>query len=107
MDDYARYAPAQAATAWSDGVHDSNLFEYFIYSVHDKPPRAMIEWLLDHLDKPASGTNRLPATDEEEKIKAEGGSQGTSRRIKRHLAFLEQGVAIPIGEQQNGFTLAD
>jgi len=29
------------------------------------------------------------------------------RRIKRYLAFLEQGVAIPTGEQQNDSSLAD
>jgi len=67
----------------------------------------MGEWLLDYFFKTDSGTYRLPATDDEAKIKAEGRSKGTSRRIKRYLAFLEQGVAIPTGEQQNDSTLAD
>jgi len=95
------------AAPWSDGVHYSDLFEHFIYSVHDKPRRPMIEWLLDYFYKTESGTYRLPSSDEEATIKAEGRSKGTSRRIKRYLAFLEQGVAIPTGEQQNDSTLAE
>jgi 16S rRNA G966 N2-methylase RsmD len=95
------------SSPWADGVHYSDLFEHFIYAVHEKPRRPMIEWLLDYFYKTESGTYRLPATDEEVRIKAEGRSKGTSRRIKRYLAFLEQGVAIPTGEQQNESTLAD
>jgi len=95
------------AAPWSDGIHYSDLFEHFIYSVHDKPRRPMIEWLLDYFYKTESGTYRLPSTDEEARLKAEGRSKGTSRRIKRYLAFLEQGIAIPTGEQQNDSTLAD
>jgi 16S rRNA G966 N2-methylase RsmD len=95
------------ASPWLDGVHYSDLFEHFIYGVHDKPRRPMVEWLLDYFFKTESGTYRLPATDEEAKIKAEGRSKGTARRIKRYLAFLEQGAAIPTGEQQSDSTLAD
>ena len=92
---------------WSDGIHYSDLFEHFIYTVQEKPRRPMVEWLLDYFYKTESGTYRLPATDEEARIKAEGRSKGTGRRIRRYLAFLEQSVAIPIGEQQNDSTLAD
>jgi DNA modification methylase len=95
------------ASPWVDGVHYNDLFEHFIYAVQEKPRRPMGEWLLDYFFKTDSGTYRLPATDDEAKIKAEGRSKGTSRRIKRYLAFLEQGVAIPTGEQQNDSTLAD
>lgn len=95
------------ASPWSDGVHYSDLFEHFIYSVHDKPRRPMIEWLLDYFYKTESGTYRLPATDEEARIKGDGRSKGTSRRIKRYIAFIEQGVTIPTGEQPSDATLAD
>ena len=93
--------------AWLDGIHYSDLFEHFIYAVQKKPRRPMAEWLLDYFYKTESGTYRLAATDEEARIKADGRSKGTSRRIKRYLALLEQGVAIPTGEQQNDSTLAD
>ena len=95
------------ASPWLDGVHYNELFEHFIYAVPEKPRRPMGEWLLDYFFKTESGTYRLPSTGEEAKIKAEGRSKGTSRRIKRYLAFLEQGVAIPTGEQQSDSTLAD
>jgi 16S rRNA G966 N2-methylase RsmD len=92
---------------WLDGVHYSDLFEHFIYAVHEKPRRPMIEWLLDYFFKTASGTYRLPGTDEEARLKAEGRSKGTGRRIKRYLAFIEHGITIPTGEQPNDSTLAD
>ena len=95
------------ASPWLDGIHYSDLFEHFVYTVHEKPRRPMIEWLLDYFYKTESGTYRLPANDDEAKIKAQGRSKGTSRRIKRYLAFLEQGVAIPNGEQPSDATLAD
>jgi 16S rRNA G966 N2-methylase RsmD len=95
------------ASPWLDGVHYSDLLEHFIFTVHDKPRRPMAEWLLDYLYKTDSGMHRLPATDEEARLKAEGRSKGTGRRIKRYIAFLEQGVAIPAGEQPSDATLAD
>jgi len=95
------------ASPWVDGIHYSDLFEQFISAVHDKPRRPMVEWLLDYFYKTDSGTYRLPANAEEARLKTEGRSKGTSRRIKRYLAFLEQGVAIPTGEQQSDATLAD
>jgi 16S rRNA G966 N2-methylase RsmD len=95
------------ASPWVDGVHYSDLFENYVYGVKEKPRRPMAEWLLDYFFKTESGTYRLPETDEEAKIKKEGRSKGTSRRIKRYLAFLEQGIAIPTAEQQNDSTLAD
>jgi hypothetical protein len=95
------------ASPWIDGVHYSDIFEHFIYAVHDKPRRPMAEWLLDYFFKTESGTYRPPATDAEAKIKTDGRSQGTSRRIRRYLAFLEQGVAIPAREQQTDSTLSD
>jgi hypothetical protein len=94
-------------TPWMDGVHYSDLFEHYIYAVQDKPRRPMVEWLLDYFYKTESGTYRLPATEEEARLKAEGRSKGTSRRIKRYLAFLDQGIAIPTGEQPSDATLAD
>jgi len=96
-----------AASPWLDGVHYSDLFEHFVYGLQEKPRRPMAEWLLDYFYKTESGTYRLPANGEEARIKAEGRSKGTSRRIRRYLAFLEQGIAIPPGEQQNDSTLAD
>jgi hypothetical protein len=95
------------ASPWLDGIHYSDVFEHFIYAVPDKPRRAMVEWLLDYFYKTDSGTYRLAANEEEARLKAEGRLKGTSRRIKRYLAFLEQGVGIPTGEQQNDSTLAD
>jgi 16S rRNA G966 N2-methylase RsmD len=92
---------------WLDGIHYSDLFEEFVYSVKDKPRRPMAEWLLDYFFKTESGTYRLAVSEEEARIKTEGRSKGTGRRIKRYLAFLEQGIAIPTGEQQNDSTLAD
>lgn len=95
------------ASPWMEGVHYSDLFEHFIYAVHDKPRRPMVEWIADYFYKTDSGTYRLSGTEEEERLKAQGRSKGTSRRIKRYLAFLEQGIAIPPGEQPTDATLAD
>ncbi len=73
----------------------------------DKPRRPLVEWLLDYFYKTDEGTYRLPASPEEEQIKKEGRSQGVSRRIKRYLAYLEQGVPVPAGERPGDATLAD
>jgi hypothetical protein len=89
------------------GVHYSDLFEDYVYTVKDKPRRPLVEWLLDYFFKTDSGTYRLPASEEEERLKADGRQKGTMRRVMRYLAFLEQGVAIPERERQNDATLAE
>lgn len=90
-----------------EGVHYSEIFEHYVYAVKDKPRHPLAEWLLDYFFKTDLGTYRLPASEEEERLKAEGRKKGTIRRIKRYLAFLEQGVAIPEKERQNDATLAE
>lgn len=90
-----------------EGVHYSDIFEQYIYSVKDKPRRQLTEWLLDYFYKTDTGTYRLPQSDEEKKIKAEGRAKGTHRRVKRFIAYLQQGVAIPAKEQPNDATLAE
>lgn len=90
-----------------EGVHYSDIFEQYIYSVKDKPRRPLAEWLLDYFYKTDSGTYRLPQSDEEKKLKAEGRVKGTHRRVKRFIAYLQQGVAIPAKEQPNDATLAE
>ena len=49
----------------------------------------------------------MPSSPEEEEIKKEGRAQGVSRRIKRYLAYLEQGVPVPAGERPGDATIAD
>jgi len=92
-----------------EGVHYSNIFEHYVYVIlaKDKPRRPLVEWLLDYFYKTDEGTYRLPASPEEEQIKKEGRSQGVSRRIKRYLAYLEQGVPVPTGERPGDATIAD
>jgi len=90
-----------------DGVHYSDLFEEFVYKVGDKPRRLLVEWLLDYFYKTDSGGYRLPVSAEEARLKSEGRSKGTSRRIKRYLSYLEQSVAVPEHEQPNDATLAE
>ena len=89
------------------GVHYSDLFEYYIYAVKDKPRHSLAEWLPDYFYKTDEGAWRPPQTEEEEKLKAEGRAKGTNRRIKRYLAYLEQGVAVPEKERPNDATLAE
>lgn len=92
-----------------EGVHYSDIFEHYVYAVpaKDKPRRPLVEWLLDYFYKTDEGTYRLPTSEDEEKIKKEGRSQGISRRIKRYLAFLEQGVPVHASERPGDATLAD
>jgi len=92
---------------WLEGVHYSDIFEQYIYSVKDKPRRQLAEWLLDYFFKTDTGTYRLPQSDEEKKLKAEGRAKGTHRRVKRFIAYLQQGVAIPPKEQPNDATLTE
>jgi len=90
-----------------EGVHYSDLFEYYVYTLKDKPRRSLAEWLLDYFYKTESGTYRLPASEEEEQLKAEGRAKGINRRIRRYVAYLEQGVAIPEKARPNDATLAE
>jgi len=90
-----------------EGVHYSDIFEQYIYNVKDKPRRPLAEWLLDYFFKTDDGTYRLSNTDEERRLKTEGRSKGTQRRIKRYIAFLQQGVAISDKERPNDATLAE
>ena len=91
----------------AEGVHYSDIFEQFVYTVKDKPRRPLAEWLLDYFFKTDDGTYRLPLSEEEKRLKSEGRSKGTQRRIKRYIAFLQQGVAIPDKERPNDSTLAE
>lgn len=90
-----------------EGVHYSDIFEQFVYTVKDKPRRPLAEWLLDYFFKTDDGTYRLPISDEEKRLKAEGRSKGTQRRIKRYIAFLLQGMTISDKERPNDSTLAE
>ncbi|MGV8120128.1 MAG: DNA methyltransferase [Candidatus Xenobiia bacterium LiM19] len=91
----------------AEGVHYSDIFEHFVYTVHDKPRRPLSEWLLDYFFKTGEGTYRLPQSDEERKLKAEGRARGTHRRIRRYVTFLEQGIPIPEKELPNDITIAE
>ncbi len=91
----------------AEGVHYSDIFENYVCLVKDKPRRHLAEWLLDYFYKTDEGTYRLPNTEEEKRLKAEGRSKGTQRSIKRYIAFLQQGVAIPEKERPNDSTLAE
>ena len=64
-----------------------------------------MEWLIDYFYKTDSGTYRLPQTEEEKQLKAAGRAQGINRRIKRYLAFLEQGLGVPEEERPIDATL--
>ncbi|MGA9772841.1 MAG: hypothetical protein WBV94_27675, partial [Blastocatellia bacterium] len=90
-----------------EGVHYSDIFEHFVYTVKDKPRRPLAEWLLDYFYKTEAGTYRLPASEEENQFKKEGRAAGTNRRIKRYIAYLQQGVAVPQKERPNASTLAE
>lgn len=91
----------------SEGVHYSDLFEHYVYTVKDKPRRLLAEWLPDYFYKTLEGTWRLPSTEEERRIKAEGRAKGSNRRIKRYITALEQGLALPQKEQPSDVTLAE
>lgn len=90
-----------------EGVHYSDLFEFYVYAVKDKPRRPLAEWLLDYFYKTETGTYRLSASEEEKQLKAQGRAKGINRRIKRYVAYLEQGVLIPEKEQPNDATLVE
>jgi SAM-dependent methyltransferase len=90
-----------------EGVHYSDLFEHYIYAVKDKPRRQLAEFLPDYFYKTEEGTWRLPASQEEDRAKAEARAKGLGRRVKRYLAQLEHGAAIPEAERPNDATLAE
>lgn len=90
-----------------EGVHYSDIFEHYIYSVQDKPRRQLQDWLPDYFYKTTEGTYRLPANDEEAEAKARGRVAGINRRIKRYVAYLTQGVPVPEKERPGDATLAE
>ena len=96
-----------AAHPGEEGVHYSDLFEYFLYGVTDKPRRQLAEWLPDYFYKTELGTWRLPASPEEEKAKSDGRRSGVSRRIKRYLSYLRQGLSVPEKHRPTDSTLAE
>lgn len=91
----------------NEGVHYSDIFENYIYTVKDKPRRSLADWLPDYFFKTDTGTWRLPSSKEEENLKAEGRAKGINRRIKRYVTFIEQGVIIHKIERVNETTLAE
>lgn len=101
MVDFLKANPSQ------EGVHYSDLFEQYVYTVRDKPRRSLIDWLSDYFYKTEDGTYRPPLSDDEVRIKAEGREKGLQRRIKRYLAYIEQGVAIPDNQRPNAALLAE
>ncbi len=90
-----------------EGVHYSDIFEQYIYAVKDKPRRPLADWLPDYFYKTSEGTYRLPITEEEVQIKKDGRAKGLNRRIKRYIAFLEQGVSIIDEERPSDATLSE
>ena len=89
-----------------EGVHYSDVFEYYIYSVKDKPMRALSDWLLDYFFITSDGTYRPPLTDEEASFKKLGRVRGLNRKIKRLVAFIVQGVPVPEAVRPDNLTLA-
>jgi len=90
-----------------EGVHYSDLFEHYIYAVKDQPRRHIAEFLPDYFYKTEHGIWRLPASEEEERAKAEARTKGLGRRVKRYIAWIEQGAAIPESERPSDATLAE
>lgn len=89
------------------GIHYSDIFESYVYTVKDKPRRSLADWLLDYFYKTESGTYRLPQSEEEERIKAEARASGTSRHIKHYLAHLQQGTPVLDRDRPSDATLAE
>lgn len=90
-----------------EGIHYSDLFEHYIIAVKDMPRRPLAEWVPDYFYKADERTYRLPASDDEEKLKAESRSKGVNRRIKRYLSYITQGLTVPEEERPSDITLAD
>lgn len=91
----------------ADGVHYSDIFEHYVYTVKEKPRRSLADWLLDYFYKTEVGTYRLPESEEEERIKADARASGTSRRIKHYIAYLQQGTPVLERERPSDATLAE
>jgi hypothetical protein len=95
-----------AAEPAAQGIHYSDIFEHYVYSVKEKPRRALADWLLDYFYKTDAGTYRPPISEEEEQLKAQARAAGTNRRIRRYVAYLQQGLAIPQRERPGSADLA-
>jgi hypothetical protein len=91
----------------TEGVHYSDIFEQYVYTVKDKPRRSLVEWLLDYFYKTDAGTYRLPESEEEELIKTEARASGTNRRVKHYVAYLQQGTPIIDRDRPSDATLAE
>ena len=90
-----------------EGVHYSDIFEHYLYSVKDKPRRVLGDWLLDYFFVTNEGTYRSSMTDEEASFKRLGRVRGLNRKIKRLAAFIVQGVAVPDAVRPDNLTLAE
>ena len=90
-----------------EGLHYSDIFEYYVFSVKDKPRRSLQVLLLEYFYKTIDGTYRLPASDEEKTLKEKSRSSGVNRSIRRFVNYLEHAVPVPAREQPNDSTLAD
>jgi DNA modification methylase len=90
-----------------EGVHYSDIFEYYLYSVKDKPRRPLSDWLLDYFFITSDGTYRLPVTSEEEQFKKLGRIKGLNRKIKRLISFISQGIPVPENVRPDNMTLAE
>jgi DNA modification methylase len=95
-----------AAEPAAQGIHYSDIFEHYVYSVKEKPRRALADWLLDYFYKTDAGTYRPPISEEEEQLKAQARAAGTNRRIRRYVAYLQQGFAVPQRERPGNADLA-
>jgi DNA modification methylase len=91
----------------AEGVHFSDIWEHYVYTVKDKPRRHLADWLSDYFYQTESGTYRLPASEDERQLKAQGRAAGTSRHIRRYLGYLQQGAAVPEHERPTDATLAE
>jgi len=91
----------------AEGVHYSDIFEHYVYTVKDKPRRSLADWLLDYFYKTDAGTYRLPQSEEEEYIKTEARASGTIRRIKHYIAHLQQGTPVMERDRPSDATLAE
>lgn len=103
----AKFIQKTTAKTYDAGVHYSDLFEHYLYSVKDKPRRPLADWLPDYLYKTEDGTWRLPASQEEQELKTKARVSGTNRRVKRFASMLEAGVAIPAKKVPTSASLAE
>jgi DNA modification methylase len=90
-----------------EGVHYSDTFEHYVYTVIDKPRRQLLDWLPDYFYITPEGTYRLPADEEETIAKEHGRASGTNRRIKRYISYLQQGLIVPENERPSDSTLIE